>query len=131
MEAQERVGPASATVERGLLVEPKGHHVTGRPAPESWPTTRSVLQSFENDTFALGHVTGAFGCSPNFRDEKSYIGGTTPLPNNTAPLSSVPSACFSVGTKTIAPGVISLCSAGTNPTIGIFAGMMIFCSPPL
>jgi hypothetical protein len=69
--------------------------------------------------------------SPHFRDEKSYIGGTAPLPNSTAPLSSVPSACLSVGTKTIAPGLISLCSEGTSPTIGIFAGMVIFFSPPL
>ena len=64
---------------------------------------------------------------PNARQEflatkKFYIGGTTPLPNKTAPLSSVPSACFSVGTKTFAPGSISLCSEGTSPTIGAFAG---------
>jgi hypothetical protein len=45
--------------------------------------------------------------SPNAR-AKSYIGGTTPLPNNTAPASSVPSGCFSVGTKTCAPGSILL-----------------------
>jgi len=62
---------------------------------------------------------------------KSYIGGTTPLPNRTAPLSNVPSACFSVGTKTVAPGVISLLSVGTTATIGTFVGMTIFFSPPL
>jgi hypothetical protein len=39
-----------------------------------------------------------------------------------APLSSVPSPCFSVGTKTIAPGMMSLLSAGTNATIGTLAG---------
>ena len=76
-------------------------------------------------------VSGMETPSPHFRDEKSYIGGTAPVPNSTAPLSSVPSACLSVGTKTIAPGLISLCSEGTSPTIGIFAGMVIFFSPPL
>ena len=66
------------------------------------------------------------------RREKSYIGGTTPsFPNRMAPLSSVPSACFSVGTKTIAPGMMSLLSAGTNATIGTLAGMVIVLSPPL
>jgi hypothetical protein len=62
---------------------------------------------------------------------ESHIGGTTPLPNRTAPLSNVPSACFSVGTKTFAPGVMSLSSAGTTATIGTFVGMVIFFSPPL
>ncbi len=69
--------------------------------------------------------------SANSHVRKSYIGGTTPLPNNTAPASSVPSACFSVGTKTCAPGSISLCSAGTSSTIGTSVGMVIFFSPPL
>jgi len=63
---------------------------------------------------------------------KVYMGGTTPsLPNRIAPLSKVPSACFSVGTKTIAPGLMSLLSAGTSATIGTFGGMVIFFSPPL
>jgi hypothetical protein len=48
-----------------------------------------------------------------------------------APLSNVPSACFSVGTKTVAPGMMSLLSAGTNATIGTLAGMVIVFSPPL
>jgi hypothetical protein len=30
-----------------------------------------------------------------------YIGGTTPLPNNTAPASSIPSGCFSVDVHTL------------------------------
>lgn len=66
-----------------------------------------------------------------YRDVWSYIGGTTPLPNSTAPLSSVPSVCFSAGTKTVSPGLMSLCSAGTSPTIGIFAGIVMLFSPPL
>ena len=43
-------------------------------------------------------------CIAEYRDVWSYIGGTTPLPNSTAPLSNVPSACFSAGTKTVSPG---------------------------
>jgi hypothetical protein len=52
------------------------------------------------------------------------------LPNNTAPASSVPSGCFSVGTKTCAPGSISPCSEGNSPTIGIFEGIVIFLRRP-
>ena len=93
----------------------------------------TIVVSGSNPALARNPAKSRTCREPAFaRREKSYIGGTTPsLPNRTAPLSNVPSACFSVGTKTIAPGMMSLLSAGTNATIGTLAGMVIVFSPPL